>query len=39
MAFRIGTGQGEDAAIYKLTLAIGELTLLREKADHPNWNP
>lgn len=39
MAFRIGTGQNDDAAIYKLTLATGELTLLRDKADHPDWKP
>lgn len=39
MAFRIGTGQNGDAAIYKLALATGELTLLRDKADHPDWNP
>ncbi len=39
VAFRIGTGQNGDASIYKLTLATGELALLREKADHPDWNP
>lgn len=39
VAFRIGTGQNGDAAIYKLTLATGELTLLRDKADHPDWRP
>jgi Tol biopolymer transport system component len=39
MAFRIGTGQNGDASIYKLTLATGELTLLRNKADHADWNP
>jgi Tol biopolymer transport system component len=38
MAFRMGTGQN-DAAIYKLTLGTGELTLLREYADHPDWAP
>lgn len=41
MAFRIGTGQNgdPDPAIYKLGLATGELTLLRDSADHPDWNP
>ena len=39
VAFRIGTGQNGDAAIYKLTLGTGELTLLRDKADHPDWRP
>jgi len=39
VAFRIGTGQHWDAAIYKLTLATGELTLLRDKGDHPDWRP
>jgi TolB protein len=39
MAFRIGTGQNGDAAIYKLTLATGELTLLRDRSDHPDWKP
>ena len=39
VAFRIGTGKGWDAALYKLTLATGELTLLRDKADHADWNP
>ena len=39
MAFRVGTGQNGDAAIYKLTLATGELTLLRDKSDDPDWTP
>lgn len=39
MAFRIGTGQNGDFSIYKLTLATGELNLLREKSDHADWNP
>jgi len=39
VAFRIGTGQNGDASIYKLTLATGELTLLRDKADRPDWKP
>jgi Tol biopolymer transport system component len=39
VAFRIGTGQNGDASIYKLTLDTGELTLLRNKADHPDWRP
>jgi len=39
VAFRIGTGQNGDAAIYKLTFSTGELTLLRDKADHPDWRP
>jgi len=39
LAFRLGTGQGWDAAIYKLTLATGELTLLREATDRPDWKP
>jgi Tol biopolymer transport system component len=39
VAFRIGTGQNGDASIYKLTLDTGELTLLRDKADHADWRP
>lgn len=39
IAFRIGTGQGDDAAIYKLTLATGELTLLHSLCDHPDFAP
>lgn len=39
VAFRIGSGKNWDASIYKLTLATGELTLLRDKADHPDWRP
>jgi Tol biopolymer transport system component len=39
VAFRIGTGQNWAASIYKLTLGTGELTLLQEKGDHPNWAP
>jgi len=39
IAFRIGTGQNGDASLYKLTLATGELTLLRDKGDHADWNP
>ena len=39
MAFRLGSGQGWDASLYKLTLDTGELSLLREKADHPDWAP
>jgi Tol biopolymer transport system component len=39
VAFRLGSGQGWDASLYKLALATGELTLLREKADHADWAP
>lgn len=39
VAFRLGSGQNGDAAIYRLTLGTGEMTLLRDKADHPDWAP
>lgn len=39
VAFRFGSGHSGDAAIYKLTLETGELVLLRDLADHPDWNP
>jgi Tol biopolymer transport system component len=43
IAFRLGSGRPgpppDGAAIYKLTLATGELTLLQEKGDHPDWRP
>jgi Tol biopolymer transport system component len=39
VAFRLGSGQNWAASIYKLTLGTGELTLLQEKGDHPNWAP
>jgi len=37
VAFRLGSGQQWDASIYKLTLGNGELSLLHEKGDHPDW--
>ena len=43
VAFRLGTGKAgpppDGASIHKLTLATGELTLLRNKGDHPDWRP
>lgn len=40
IAFRVGGSEGWDSrSIYKLTLATGELTLLQNRADHPDWNP
>lgn len=43
IAFRLGSGKAgpppDGAALYKLTLATGELTLLRAKGDHPDWRP
>jgi Tol biopolymer transport system component len=43
IAFRLGSGKAgpppDGAAIYKLTFATGELTLLRDKSDHADWRP
>lgn len=43
IAFRLGSGKAgpppDGASLYKLTLATGELSLLRDNADHPDWRP
>ncbi len=43
VAFRLGSGRAgpppDGAELHKLTLATGELTLLRSKGDHPDWRP
>lgn len=42
VAFRLSLREGAGVLtydIYKMTLATGELTLLQERADHPDWTP
>ncbi len=42
VAFRLSIEEGPDTGsygIYKLTLATGEVTLVTEYGDHPDWTP